>query len=106
MPWDIAAGFVIMLVAAFCRCLAQSRWLGFLGMKKSTPFGLGTSVTIPCTFRMFTVRDVRNYRGIIVLASRRTWTVGRARRPDSLRRLTFMTVYGSSAKLTPRAKRN
>jgi potassium-transporting ATPase potassium-binding subunit len=41
VPWDIAAGFVIML-GRFLPIIAPIAMAGFLGMKKSTPFGLGT----------------------------------------------------------------
>lgn len=41
VPWDIAATFVIML-GRFIPILAPIALAGFLGMKKSTPFGLGT----------------------------------------------------------------
>jgi K+-transporting ATPase ATPase A chain len=41
VPWDIAAGFVIMF-GRFLPILAPIAMAGFLGMKKSTPFGLGT----------------------------------------------------------------
>jgi potassium-transporting ATPase potassium-binding subunit len=41
VPWDIAAGFVIML-GRFLPILAPIAMAGFLGMKKTTPFGLGT----------------------------------------------------------------
>jgi K+-transporting ATPase ATPase A chain len=41
VPWDIAAGFVIML-GRFLPIIAPIAMAGYLGMKKSTPFGLGT----------------------------------------------------------------
>jgi K+-transporting ATPase ATPase A chain len=41
VPWDIAAGFVIMF-GRFLPIIAPIAMAGFLGMKKSTPFGLGT----------------------------------------------------------------
>jgi len=41
VAWDIAAGFVIMF-GRFLPILAPIAMAGFLGMKKSTPFGLGT----------------------------------------------------------------
>ncbi|HJZ15500.1 MAG TPA: potassium-transporting ATPase subunit KdpA, partial [Stellaceae bacterium] len=41
VPWDIAAGFVIML-GRFLPIIAPIAMAGFLGMKKSSPFGLGT----------------------------------------------------------------
>ena len=41
IPWDIAAGFVIMF-GRFLPILAPIAMAGFLGMKKTTPFGLGT----------------------------------------------------------------
>ena len=41
IPWDIAASFVILL-GRFIPILAPIAMAGFLGMKKSTPFGLGT----------------------------------------------------------------
>jgi len=41
VPWDIAAGFVIML-GRFLPIIAPIAMAGFLGMKKSAPFGLGT----------------------------------------------------------------
>ncbi len=41
VPWDIAATFVIML-GRFIPIIAPIALAGFLGMKKSTPFGLGT----------------------------------------------------------------
>jgi len=41
VPWDIAAGFVIMF-GRFIPIIAPIAMAGFLGMKKSTPFGLGT----------------------------------------------------------------
>jgi len=41
VPWDIAASFVIML-GRFIPIIAPIALAGFLGMKKSTPFGLGT----------------------------------------------------------------
>jgi potassium-transporting ATPase potassium-binding subunit len=41
IPWDIAATFVIML-GRFIPIIAPIALAGFLGMKKSTPFGLGT----------------------------------------------------------------
>jgi K+-transporting ATPase ATPase A chain len=51
VPWDIAAGFVIMF-GRFLPILAPIAMAGFLGMKKSTPFGLGTlrddTVTFGC----------------------------------------------------------
>jgi potassium-transporting ATPase potassium-binding subunit len=51
VPWDIAAGFVIML-GRFLPIIAPIAMAGFLGMKKSSPFGLGTlrddTVTFGC----------------------------------------------------------
>ncbi|HXZ87818.1 MAG TPA: potassium-transporting ATPase subunit KdpA [Candidatus Binataceae bacterium] len=51
VPWDIGAGFVIML-GRFIPIFAPIAMAGFLGMKKSTPFGLGTlrddTVTFGC----------------------------------------------------------
>ena len=51
VPWDIAAGFVI-LFGRFLPIFAPIAMAGFLGMKKSTPFGLGTlrddTVTFGC----------------------------------------------------------
>ena len=51
VPWDIAAGFVILL-GRFLPILAPIAMAGFLGMKKTTPFGLGTlrddTVTFGC----------------------------------------------------------
>ncbi len=41
VPWDIAAGFVIMF-GRFIPIIAPIAMAAFLGMKKSTPFGLGT----------------------------------------------------------------
>src|SRR5208282_4201936 len=41
VPWDVAANFVIML-GRFIPIIAPIALAGFLGMKKSTPFGLGT----------------------------------------------------------------
>jgi K+-transporting ATPase ATPase A chain len=41
VPWDIAAGFVIML-GRFLPIIAPIAMAGYLGIKKSTPFGLGT----------------------------------------------------------------
>ncbi len=41
VPWDIAAGFVIMF-GRFLPIIAPIAMAGFLGMKKSSPFGLGT----------------------------------------------------------------
>jgi len=41
VPWDIVAGFVIML-GRFLPIIAPIAMAGFLGMKKSSPFGLGT----------------------------------------------------------------
>jgi potassium-transporting ATPase potassium-binding subunit len=41
VPWDIAAGLVIMF-GRFIPIIAPIAMAGFLGMKKSTPFGLGT----------------------------------------------------------------
>jgi potassium-transporting ATPase potassium-binding subunit len=41
VPWDIGAGFVIML-GRFIPIIAPIAMAAFLGMKKSTPFGLGT----------------------------------------------------------------
>lgn len=41
VPWDIAAGFVIMF-GRFLPIIAPIAMAGFLGMRKSTPFGLGT----------------------------------------------------------------
>jgi potassium-transporting ATPase potassium-binding subunit len=41
VPWDVAATFVIML-GRFIPIIAPIALAGFLGMKKSTPFGLGT----------------------------------------------------------------
>src|ERR1700733_9142429 len=41
VPWDIAAGFVIMF-GRFIPIIAPIAMAGFLGMKKSSPFGLGT----------------------------------------------------------------
>ena len=41
VPWDIAAGFVIMF-GRFLPIIAPIAMAGYLGMKKSTPFGLGT----------------------------------------------------------------
>lgn len=41
VPWDIAAGLVIMF-GRFLPIIAPIAMAGFLGMKKSTPFGLGT----------------------------------------------------------------
>jgi K+-transporting ATPase ATPase A chain len=51
VPWDIAAAFVILL-GRFLPILAPIAMAGFLGMKKTTPFGLGTlrddTVTFGC----------------------------------------------------------
>jgi potassium-transporting ATPase potassium-binding subunit len=51
VPWDIAAGFVI-LFGRFIPIIAPIAMAGFLGVKKSTPFGLGTlrddTVTFAC----------------------------------------------------------
>ena len=41
VPWDIAAGLVIMF-GRFLPIIAPIAMAGFLGMKKSSPFGLGT----------------------------------------------------------------
>jgi potassium-transporting ATPase potassium-binding subunit len=41
VPWDIAAGFVIMF-GRLLPIIAPIAMAGYLGMKKSTPFGLGT----------------------------------------------------------------
>jgi potassium-transporting ATPase potassium-binding subunit len=41
VPWDIAAGFVIMF-GRILPIIAPIAMAGYLGMKKSTPFGLGT----------------------------------------------------------------
>ncbi len=41
VPWDIAAGFVIMF-GRFLPIIAPIAMAGFLGIKKSSPFGLGT----------------------------------------------------------------
>jgi potassium-transporting ATPase potassium-binding subunit len=41
VPWDIAAGFVIMF-GRFIPIIAPIAMAAFLGLKKSTPFGLGT----------------------------------------------------------------
>jgi potassium-transporting ATPase potassium-binding subunit len=41
VPWDIAAGFVIMF-GRFLPLIAPIAMAGYLGVKKSTPFGLGT----------------------------------------------------------------
>jgi potassium-transporting ATPase potassium-binding subunit len=41
VPWDVAATLVIML-GRFIPIIAPIALAGFLGMKKSTPFGLGT----------------------------------------------------------------
>ncbi len=41
VPWDIAAGFVIMF-GRFLPIIAPIAMAAFLGMKKSSPFGLGT----------------------------------------------------------------
>lgn len=41
VPWDIGAGFVIMF-GRFIPIIAPIAMAAFLGMKKSTPFGLGT----------------------------------------------------------------
>jgi K+-transporting ATPase ATPase A chain len=41
VPWDIAGGFVIMF-GRYLPIIAPIAMAAFLGMKKSTPFGLGT----------------------------------------------------------------
>ena len=41
VPWDIAASFVIMF-GRFLPIIAPIAMAGYLGMKKSSPFGLGT----------------------------------------------------------------
>jgi K+-transporting ATPase ATPase A chain len=49
VPWDIAAGFVIMF-GRFVPIIAPIAMAAFLGMKKSTPFGLGTLRDDTATF--------------------------------------------------------
>jgi len=41
IPWDIAAG-IVMLISRFLPIIAPIAMAGFLGAKKTSPFGLGT----------------------------------------------------------------
>jgi potassium-transporting ATPase potassium-binding subunit len=57
VPWDIAAGFVIMF-GRFIPIFAPIAMAAFLGMKKSTPFGLGTLRDDTLTFGFMLIGTV------------------------------------------------
>jgi potassium-transporting ATPase potassium-binding subunit len=57
VPWDIAAGFVIMF-GRFIPIIAPIAMAAFLGMKKSTPFGLGTLRDDTLTFGLMLLGTV------------------------------------------------
>jgi potassium-transporting ATPase potassium-binding subunit len=57
VPWDIAAGFVIMF-GRFIPIIAPIAMAAFLGLKKSTPFGLGTLRDDTLTFGFMLIGTV------------------------------------------------
>ena len=75
VPWDIAAGFVIMF-GRFLPIIAPIAMAGFLGMKKSHTIRTGYFARRHLYLRMSSVRHDRNHRCVAVPAGRRARTGG------------------------------
>ncbi len=92
VPWDIAAGFVIMF-GRFIPIIAPIAMAGFLGMKRSTPFGLGTLRDDTFHLRVSLIRHDCDHWCAAVLAGRSARTDGRAPGADSFRRIATGFVH-------------
>ena len=83
VAWDIATGIVI-IISRFIPIIAPIAMAAYLGMKKTSPFGLGTLRDNTLTFRNASFCDNHYYRRPAFLTYCRAWTVRRAFRPDAV----------------------
>ncbi len=86
VPWDIGGGLVI-LFGRYLPIIAPIAMAAFLGMKKSTPFGLGTLRDDTFTFGCLLFGHDRDRRSVAIPAGRRARSARRASGADTVRRL-------------------